>query len=236
MSLRCCGAACTLGPRVFGRYSPIRAVSSLPEEKKEFLQNGPDLQDFVTGDLADKSKWDEYKGNLKRQKGERNPKILVECLTPDFRGDLKAIEKVALSGLDVYAHNVETVPELQRKVRDPRANFNQSLRVLQHAKEVRPDVISKTSIMLGLGENDEQVYATMKALREADVDCLTLGQYMQPTKRHLKVEEYITPEKFKYWEKVGNELGFHYTASGPLVRSSYKAGEFFLKNLVAKRK
>uniref|UniRef100_A0A8C8WRT9 lipoyl synthase n=1 Tax=Panthera leo TaxID=9689 RepID=A0A8C8WRT9_PANLE len=236
MSLRCWGAACTLGPRVFGRYSPIRAVSSLPEEKKEFLQNGPDLQDFVTGDLADKSKWDEYKGNLKRQKGERNPKILVECLTPDFRGDLKAIEKVALSGLDVYAHNVETVPELQRKVRDPRANFNQSLRVLQHAKEVRPDVISKTSIMLGLGENDEQVYATMKALREADVDCLTLGQYMQPTKRHLKVEEYITPEKFKYWEKVGNELGFHYTASGPLVRSSYKAGEFFLKNLVAKRK
>lgn len=156
---------------------------------------------------------------------ERNPKILVECLTPDFRGDLRAVEKVALSGLDVYAHNVETVPELQRKVRDPRANFDQSLRVLKHAKEVQPDVVSKTSIMLGLGETDEQVYATMKALRAADVDCLTLGQYMQPTKRHLKVEEYVTPEKFKYWEEVGNELGFHYTASGPLVRSSYKAGK-----------
>ncbi|KAK2501898.1 hypothetical protein MC885_004154 [Smutsia gigantea] len=352
MSLRCGGAACTMGRRAFGRYlcSPVRAVSSLPDKKKEFLQNGPDLQEFVFGDLADKSTWAEYKGNLKRQKGERlrlppwlkteipmgknynklkntlrnlnlhtvceearcpnigecwgggeyatatatvmtarnpppldanepyntakaiaewgldyvvltsvdrddmpdggaehfaktvsylkerNPKIFVECLTPDFRGDLKAIEKIALSGLDVYAHNVETVPELQRKVRDPRANFNQSLRVLKYAKEVRPDTISKTSIMLGLGENDEQIYATMKALREADVDCLTLGQYMQPTKRHLKVEEYITPEKFKYWEKVGNELGFHYTASGPLVRSSYKAGEFFLKNLVAKRK
>uniref|UniRef100_A0A8C9KS47 Lipoic acid synthetase n=1 Tax=Panthera tigris altaica TaxID=74533 RepID=A0A8C9KS47_PANTA len=220
MSLRCCGAACTLGPRVFGRYSPIRAVSSLPEEKKEFLQNGPDLQDFVTGDLADKSKWDEYKGNLKRQKGER------------------CVRKLAVPTLESVGE-VENMPQPQPqswKVRDPRANFNQSLRVLQHAKEVRPDVISKTSIMLGLGENDEQVYATMKALREADVDCLTLGQYMQPTKRHLKVEEYITPEKFKYWEKVGNELGFHYTASGPLVRSSYKAGEFFLKNLVAKRK
>ncbi|XP_040822057.1 lipoyl synthase, mitochondrial isoform X3 [Ochotona curzoniae] len=265
MSLRCGDAARTLGSRVFGRclYSPVRALSSLPNKKKAFLQNGPDLQDFLSGDLADKSTWDEYKGNLKRQKGERcvrrpgvptlesagegasmplpqpqswNPKILVECLTPDFRGDLKAIEKVALSGLDVYAHNIETVPELQRKVRDPRANFDQSLRVLKHAKEVQPDVISKTSIMLGLGESDEQVYATMKALREADVDCLTLGQYMQPTKRHLKVEEYVTPEKFKYWEKVGNELGFHYTASGPLVRSSYKAGEFFLKNLVTKRK
>uniref|UniRef100_A0A8C3XZR5 lipoyl synthase n=1 Tax=Catharus ustulatus TaxID=91951 RepID=A0A8C3XZR5_CATUS len=209
---------------------------SLPGDKKEFLQNGPDLQDFVSGDLSDKSTWAEYKGNLKREKGERNPKILVECLTPDFRGDLKAVERVAVSGLDVYAHNVETVPALQRKVRDPRANFEQSVRVLKHAKEVQPGVISKTSIMLGLGETDEQIYSTMKLLREADVDCLTLGQYMQPTKRHLKVEEYITPEKFKYWEKVGNDLGFHYTASGPLVRSSYKAGEFFLKNLVEKRK
>uniref|UniRef100_A0A8B9F042 lipoyl synthase n=1 Tax=Amazona collaria TaxID=241587 RepID=A0A8B9F042_9PSIT len=209
---------------------------SLTEEKKELLQSGPDLQDFVSGDLSDKSAWAEYKGNLKRQKGERNSKILVECLTPDFRGDLQAVEKVVLSGLDVYAHNVETVPALQRKVRDPRANFEQSVRVLKHAKEVQPRVITKTSIMLGLGETDEQVYSTMKLLREADVDCLTLGQYMQPTKRHLKVEEYITPEKFKYWEKIGNDLGFHYTASGPLVRSSYKAGEFFLKNLVEKRK
>lgn len=367
MALRCWDAARSLGSRIFGRYAcSVRALSSLPDEKKKFLHNGPDLQDFVSGDLADKSTWDDYKGNLKRQKGERlrlppwlktkipmgknynklkntlrnlnlhtvceearcpnigecwgggeyatatatimlmgdtctrgcrfcsvktarnpppldpsepdntaraiaewgldyvvltsvdrddvvdggaehivktvsclkerNPKILVECLTPDFRGDLRAVEKVALSGLDVYAHNVETVPELQRKVRDPRANFDQSLCVLKHAKEVQPDVVSKTSIMLGLGETDEQVYATMKALRAADVDCLTLGQYMQPTKRHLKVEEYVTPEKFKYWEEVGNELGFHYTASGPLVRSSYKAGEFFLKNLVAKRK
>ncbi|CAO2639820.1 Lipoyl synthase, mitochondrial, partial [Lemmus lemmus] len=92
----------------------------------------------------------------------RNPKILVECLTPDFRGDLRAVEKVALSGLDVYAHNVETVPELQRKVRDPRANFDQSLRVLKHVKKVQPDIVSKTSIMLGLGETDEQVHATMK--------------------------------------------------------------------------
>ncbi|KAM6185712.1 LOW QUALITY PROTEIN: lipoyl synthase, mitochondrial-like [Rhynchocyon petersi] len=167
---------------------------------------------------------------------ERNPTIVVECLTPDFPGDLRAIEKVALSGLDVYAHNVETGPELQRKVHDLWANFDQSLHVLKHAKAVQPEVISKTSIILGLGENDEQVYRTMKALPEASVDCLTLGQYMQPTKCNLKVEEYITPEKSKYWEKSGNELGFHFPASGPLVHSSYKAGDFFLKNLVAKRK
>uniref|UniRef100_A0A5F8H3G1 lipoyl synthase n=1 Tax=Monodelphis domestica TaxID=13616 RepID=A0A5F8H3G1_MONDO len=238
MSLRCGGVSRVLGSRVLGNYlcSQYKTFSSLPDKKKEFLQNGPDLQDFLSGDLSDKSTWAEYKGNLKRQKGERNSNILVECLTPDFRGDLKAVEKIARSGLDVYAHNVETVPELQRQVRDPRANFDQSVQVLKHAKKVQPNVISKTSIMLGLGETDEQVYSTMKALREADVDCLTLGQYMQPTKRNLKVEEYVTPEKFKYWEKIGNELGFHYTASGPLVRSSYKAGEFFLKNLVEKRK
>ncbi|XP_072476629.1 lipoyl synthase, mitochondrial isoform X5 [Notamacropus eugenii] len=265
MALRCGGVSGILGSRVLGSYlcSQYKTLSSLPDKKKELLQKGPGLQDFISGDLSDKNTWAEYKGNLKRQKGERyvkkhgaptlgsagegenmpllqplswNSNILVECLTPDFRGDLKSVEKVVLSGLDVYAHNVETVPELQRKVRDPRANFNQSLQVLKHAKKVQPDVVSKTSIMLGLGETDEQVYSTMKALREADVDCLTLGQYMQPTKRNLKVEEYITPEKFKYWEKIGNELGFYYTASGPLVRSSYKAGEFFLKNLVAKRK
>ncbi|KAK3507447.1 hypothetical protein QTP70_020643 [Hemibagrus guttatus] len=167
---------------------------------------------------------------------ERNPNILVECLTPDFRGDLLAVEKVALSGLDVYAHNVETVRELQRYVRDPRANFDQSLAVLRHVKSVKPSILTKTSIMLGLGETDKQILATLKELRDSDVDCLTLGQYMQPTKRHLKVEEYITPEVFAHWEKVGQEMGFVYTASGPLVRSSYKAGEFFLKNLLKKRK
>nr|XP_055061387.1 lipoyl synthase, mitochondrial [Misgurnus anguillicaudatus] len=167
---------------------------------------------------------------------ERNPAILVECLTPDFRGDLASVEKVALSGLDVYAHNVETVKELQRFARDPRANFDQSLSVLRHAKKVKPSLLTKTSLMLGLGETDSQIHATLNELRESGVDCLTLGQYMQPTKRHLKVEEYVTPEKFAYWEKVGKELGFIYTASGPLVRSSYKAGEFFLKNLLEKRK
>ncbi|XP_067892715.1 lipoyl synthase, mitochondrial [Heterodontus francisci] len=345
--------------------SQLRAFSTLPDKKKQLLKEGPNLHEFISGELSDKKTWEEYKGNLKRQKGERlrlppwlkteiplgknynklkktlrnlnlhtvceearcpnigecwgggekgtatatimlmgdtctrgcrfcsvktsrkppplDPdepfntanaiaewnldyvvltsvdrddlpdggakhfaatvsrlkercsKIIVECLTPDFRGDLKAVETVAVSGLDVYAHNVETVRELQRTVRDPRAKFDQSLSVLKHAKKMKPNLLSKTSIMLGLGETDEQVYATLKELREAGVDCVTLGQYMQPTKRHLKVDEYITPEKFKHWENVGNELGFLYTASGPLVRSSYKAGEYFLKKLLNKR-
>ncbi|XP_013386158.1 lipoyl synthase, mitochondrial [Lingula anatina] len=165
-----------------------------------------------------------------------NPSMMVECLTPDFRGDLRAVETVVDSGLDVYAHNVETVRDLQWCVRDPRANYEQSLQVLSHAKKYNPSLITKTSIMLGLGETDDQVMETLEDLRQIDVDCVTLGQYMQPTKRHLKVKEYVTPEKFAHWEEVGNKLGFLYTASGPLVRSSYKAGEFFIQNILQKRK
>lgn len=176
-----------------------------------------------------------------QQLKQMNASICVECLTPDFRGDTEAIKTVAASGLDVYAHNVEAVEEYQRFVRDPRANFNQSIDVLKFAKNITKQlngesVITKTSIMLGFGETDDQIMRTLDKLKEAQVDCVTLGQYMQPTKRHIKVVEYITPEKFKHWEEYGNQLGFMYTASGPLVRSSYKAGEFFIKNILEKRK
>uniref|UniRef100_A0A224Z3M5 Lipoyl synthase, mitochondrial n=1 Tax=Rhipicephalus zambeziensis TaxID=60191 RepID=A0A224Z3M5_9ACAR len=167
---------------------------------------------------------------------QKKPSILIECLTGDFAGDLKAVEEVACSGLDVYAHNIETVPELQKYVRDRRANFDQSLKVLKHAKEVNRNVLTKTSLMLGFGETDSQVARTMEVVRDAGIDCFTLGQYMQPTKRHLKVVEYVTPEKFMHWEDFGNKLGFLYTASGPLVRSSYKAGEFFVTNYLKKKR
>ncbi|XP_029655544.1 LOW QUALITY PROTEIN: lipoyl synthase, mitochondrial-like [Octopus sinensis] len=168
-------------------------------------------------------------------------KVFVECLVPDFGGNYDCINQVANSGLEVFAHNIETVPELNSliyfsissSVRDPRANFSQSLAVLKLAKQFRPSLITKTSIMLGLGESDQQVMNTLEGkyifgnkieLRLASVDCLTFGQYMQPTKRHLKVKEYVTPEKFNYWKEIGDKFGFLYTASGPLVRSSYKAG------------
>jgi len=157
---------------------------------------------------------------------------MVEVLTPDFGGNLDCVELVANAGLDVFAHNIETIERLTPFVRDPRAKYRQSLKVLEHVKKVQPDLVTKTSIMLGLGEKDEEVEQTMQDLRNVGVDCLTLGQYMQPTKRHLKVIEYVTPEKYAHWEKRGIELGFLYTASGPLVRSSYKAGEFFIKNIV----
>lgn len=108
--------------------------------------------------------------------------------------------------------------------------------MLKAAKKFNPDLITKSSIMLGLGETDNEIKQTMQDLRDVGVDALTLGQYMQPTKKHLKVIEYVTPEKFKSWENVGNQLGFLYTASGPLVRSSYKAGEYFLTNILKQRK
>lgn len=164
-----------------------------------------------------------------------NPTIHVECLTPDFRGNVDCVDVVANSGLDVFAHNIETVERLQWLVRDPRANYKQSLNVLARAKKTNPKLVTKTSIMLGLGETDEDILKTMKDLRDNGVDCLTLGQYMQPTKRHLKVSEWVTPEKFDYWKTVGDKLGFLYTASGPLVRSSYKAGEYYIANIVKQK-
>jgi lipoic acid synthetase len=132
-------------------------------------------------DLADQGS--EHFAETVRQIKRHNPGMYVECLTPDFRGDDKCVETVARSGLDVFAHNVETVERLQWLVRDPRANYKQSMGVLVKAKKANPSVVTKTSLMLGLGETDDDIMRTLEDLRRNDVDCLTLGQYMQPTKR-----------------------------------------------------
>ena len=166
----------------------------------------------------------------------KKPELLVECLVSDFRGDEASVETLAKSGLDVYAHNVETVERLQKFVRDSRAGYWQSINTLKHAKEVKPDLYTKTSLMLGLGESDEEVIQTMKDLRSVDVDVVTFGQYLRPTENHLSVVEYVKPEKFEHFKKVGEEMGFKYVASGPLVRSSYKAGEFYLTHMINKER
>lgn len=161
------------------------------------------------------------------------PTMLVEALVPDFRGDLNCVEKVAKSGLDVFAHNIETVEELQSVVRDHRANFMQSLDVLVMAKDYAfPGTLTKTSIMLGCGETPDQVVKTMEKVRAAGVDVMTFGQYMRPSKRHMPVSEYITPEAFEKYRILGMQMGFRYVASGPMVRSSYKAGEFYIKSMI----
>lgn len=178
-----------------------------------------DLEDFGAG---------HYAATIRALKQHR-PELLVEALTPDFQGRTDCIHTVCDAGLDVFAHNIETVERLHRRVRDVRATYTQTLEVLAEAKRYRPQLTTKSSIMLGLGETEDELRRTMIDLREVGVEILTLGQYLQPTKRHLAVEEYVTPEKFAEWKEFAEgELGFAYCASGPLVRSSYKAAEHFM--------
>lgn len=165
----------------------------------------------------------------------KKPELLVEALTPDFQGQKELIKTVATSGLDVFAHNMETVERLTHLVRDRRAKYRQSLEVLEYVKSLDTGCLTKTSLMLGFGETDEDVRQALTDLRSANVDVVTFGQYLQPTKKHLPVKEYVTPEKFEQWQNEAEAMGFTYVASGPLVRSSYKAGEFFLKNYLREK-
>lgn len=161
---------------------------------------------------------------------QRTPEVAVEALTPDFDAVMPHVEKVVDSGLDVFAQNVETVERLTSRVRDPRAGYQKTLDVLAHAKKHRPDVLTKTSLMLGLGETEEEILQTMDDLRAIGVDILTLGQYLRPTPNHLPVERYVTPEEFNRYRELGLEKGFMEVPSGPMVRSSYRADKVFDQN------
>ena len=152
-----------------------------------------------------------------------NPETAVEALTPDFLGEKSSVNRLLDSGVDVFAQNVETVERLTHPVRDPRAGYQQTLEVLAHGKAYRPDVITKTSLMLGLGEREDELKACMDDLRSHSVDVLTLGQYLQPTRNHLPVERYVTPEEFERYREWGLERGFMEVVSGVFVRSSYRA-------------
>ncbi len=161
-----------------------------------------------------------------------NPDTAVEALTPDFGGREADVETVLDSGLEVFAQNVETVRRLTHPVRDPRASYQQTIDVLAYAKEYRPDVLTKTSLMLGLGEGDAEIRETLEDLRAAGVDIVTFGQYLRPTANHLPVERYVTPEQFAEYRRWGLDLGFLEVVSGPLVRSSYRADQVLQKNNV----
>ncbi|MBM3267826.1 MAG: lipoyl synthase [Candidatus Sericytochromatia bacterium] len=158
---------------------------------------------------------------------DRVPEILVEVLIPDFRGDVAALREIVASGADVVAHNVETTAALTLYVRDRRATYAQSLGVLYDLKALGARY-TKTSLMLGLGEAEGDVLATLRDLRRVECDIVTFGQYLQPSPRHLPVEEYVTPERFESYRLAAEAMGFAFVASGPLVRSSYRAGELFV--------
>jgi lipoic acid synthetase len=166
----------------------------------------------------------------------QQPDLIVEALVGDFLGNGLAVDSVVESDLDVFAHNIETVEALQRTVRDARCSYGLSLDVLRHAKEHERRPYTKSSIMLGLGESHEDVVQTMRDLRSVDVDFLTLGQYLQPSGRHLAVQEWVHPDRFDELREAGEDMGFRYVAAGPLVRSSYRAGEFFIESLVRSRR
>lgn len=157
----------------------------------------------------------------------KDPNLKIEVLTPDFLGRREWISKIAKARPHVFAHNIETVERLTPKVRDPRAKYKQSLSVLKIVKEENPEIYTKSSIMLGLGETDEEVMQVLKDLKEVGCDVVTFGQYLQPTKKHLKVQEFVKPEKFEYWREVSENMNFLYVASGAMVRSSYRAAEYF---------
>jgi len=159
-----------------------------------------------------------------------SPKTKIEALTPDFQGDEIAIKCLLDSGVDVFAQNVETVERLTHPVRDSRAGYWQTIKLLGFAKTYRPDVLTKTSLMLGLGENYDEIERTMDDLRAHKVDILTLGQYLQPTKNHLPIARYVSPDEFNMLRELGLSKGFYEVASGPMVRSSYRADKVFKQN------
>jgi lipoic acid synthetase len=151
-----------------------------------------------------------------------NPGIRVELLIPDFEGNLQALEIVMASGINILNHNIETVPRLYGKVR-PGHSYACSLNILLQAKEMHPDVMTKSGFMVGVGESADEVMATLNDLRENNVDIVTIGQYLQPSNRQLKVERYVSPQEFQHFKIAGEKLGFRHVESGPLVRSSYHA-------------
>ncbi|MEM2237895.1 MAG: lipoyl synthase [Candidatus Caldarchaeum sp.] len=163
-----------------------------------------------------------------------NSDVLVEVLIPDFNGRKEHVKKVVDSHPDVIAHNVETVRRLTPLVRDRRASFDQSLTVLKTVKELDSSIYTKSSIMVGLGETREEVVDAMRELRAADVDFITIGQYLRPTLNHLPVVEYVHPSVFDFYRQEALKLGFKYAACGPLVRSSYRAGEFYVRTVLGR--
>ena len=160
------------------------------------------------------------------------PRLLIEMLMPDFRGEKELVQQIIDASPAVLAHNLETVRRLTPEVRDYRADYDQSLEVLRYLKTNCPEGYTKSSLMLGLGESRREILQAMDDMRDAGVDFLTIGQYLQPTRKHLKVLKFLHPDEFNELGQIGDQMGFDYVAAGPLVRSSYKAAEFYIERKI----
>ena len=166
---------------------------------------------------------------------QRKADTLVEALTGDFGGSRQQLQTVLAAAPDVFAHNVETVARLTPRVRDQRCSYQLSLDVLKAAKDIQPDIVTKSSLMLGLGESERELEQAMDDLRAAEVDVVTFGQYLRPTLKHLPVREHVPPARFRALQQRALRKGFLYVASGPLVRSSYKAAEYYIEGMLRRR-
>ncbi|MCH4815510.1 MAG: lipoyl synthase [Saccharolobus sp.] len=223
------GSICTRGcrfcyvlkgkPLQLDDEEPKRVAEAVKEMKLDYVViTSVDRDDLVDGGA-------QHFANVVKAVKELNPSVVVEVLTPDFRGDFNAVKKVIDAGVDVFAHNVETVRRLTPLVRDPRASYEQSLNVLKYAK----NVIKKSSILLGFGETWDEIIETMRDLRSVGVNILVLSQYMRPSRKQLEVKKRYTFEEFRKLEEIAYSMGFSAVVSLPLARTSYKAKETYLK-------
>ncbi|WP_393971258.1 lipoyl synthase [Oxyplasma meridianum] len=225
------GSNCTRGCR-FCAVTHGNPIPLDPDEPEKVLQSVKVMGlDYVVitsvdrDDLPDQGS-SHFASVIRKIKGSG---VLVEVLIPDFRGEKSLIDNIINEKPAVIAHNVETVERLTPSVRDGRAGYGQSLDLLRYVKEKNPDQITKSSIMMGLGEKDDEVIQTMMDLRNAGVDILTIGQYLRPSRKQMEVIEYCSSERFASFEKTGIKMGFSFVASGPLVRTSYRAAEAWAK-------
>jgi lipoic acid synthetase len=227
---RFCSVKTRKAPKPLDPEEPMRVAAALADIGVEYIVlTMVDRDDIADGGAS-------HVALTLQEIKKRSPTLLVECLVGDFRGKTDCVDTVVKGGLDVYAHNIECVERITPWVRDRRAMYAQSMSVLKHVKTTYPSMYTKSSIMLGLGERSEEIRQTMLDLRGIGVDFLTLGQYLQPDRSRMKVERYVHPDEFTMWQKEGEAMGFRYVASGPMVRSSYRAGEYFIKNVLKKDK
>lgn len=239
MTLMVLGDECTRRCRFCAVKTVERAAAPDPAEPEHVGRAVAALDlDYVVITSVDRDDLEDggagHYANCVRSIRSHSAQTIVETLIPDYTGSM--LKTLMQSEPDVLAHNVEVVPRLQRRIRDPRCSFERSLNTLREARVLSSRVFTKSSLMLGLGESEAEVEEAMGLLRAAEVDFLTLGQYLRPSPQHAPVREYVTPERFDAYDRLGRAMGFRQVASGPLVRSSYKAGELQAAYLVRERR
>jgi lipoic acid synthetase len=230
------GDTCTRGCRFCSVKTGMpEALDPLEPQKVGFAVKKMGI-DYVVITTVDRDELEDQGANhfakVIKTVRKMNPGVRIEVLMQDFRGKKELVDIIIEANPEVIGHNVETVPRLSRQVRDIRAKYDQSKEVLRYVKEQAPHIYTKSALMVGLGETDQEIVDTLEDLRTVGVEMMTIGQYLRPSQKHLKVEDYVSPERFEWYKDKGNEMGYLYVAAGPFVRSSYKAGELFKKHVV----